>query len=75
VPDKNDEMELTDDQLRELIATVEEGPFLTPEEQGAVLARLQPEMDAALARRASFRPTHRPFFVGDQDEERKKRSS
>lgn len=59
--DKNAEVELTDDELRDLIASVEDVPVLTKEREDAMAARLEPAIDAAITRETS-RP--RPFHVG-----------
>jgi hypothetical protein len=50
---KGDEPEMTDEQLRDLIAAVDDKPFLTKEEEDAAVARLKPAIDEHLKRAAS----------------------
>jgi len=56
MPDESDETELTDDELRDLIAFVAETHLPNPEERRAIVDRLRPEIEAAV-RQTSMRPT------------------
>lgn len=78
MPDTNDELELTDDELFELMAPVAESHLPTPEERRAIVAKLQPEIQAAASResfQSSLRPRHIRLPIPDHENQRKKGSS
>jgi hypothetical protein len=75
MPDTNDEAELTDDELFELMAPVDDSHLPTAEERRAILAKLQPEIQAAVARETAMRPFHVRFPMPGQGKDTKTGSS
>lgn len=73
--DTNDEVELTDKELFELMAAADDSHLPTPEERQEIVARLQPKIEAAVARETAMRPFHVRFPMPGQGKDTKTGSS